>query len=344
MRKVRLGRTDLYVTKTSFGALPIQRINKSAAVSILRNAYDGGINYFDTARAYTDSEEKLGAALSSVRHDIVISTKTLARSKKQMQEELDTSLKNLKTDYIDICQMHNAPALPNPDDKDSVYAGMLEAKKQGKIRHIGITAHRFDVAQAAATSGLFDTVQFPLSYLSSEKDVALVELCRQNDVGFIAMKALSGGLCSSAKAVFAFMQQVEYAVPIYGIQRQEELDEFLALDADPPVLDEALKKLIEKERTEFAGEFCRACGYCMPCPVGIEIPTVARLHLLCTRSPYAKFISDEYYEKLKVVDSCLHCGTCSSRCPYEMDVPSMIRKQYGKYLKFYEEHKSEVKH
>ena len=171
----------------------------------------------------------------------------------------------------------------------------------------------------------------------------MIEFCHKYDVGFIAMKALSGGLCSSASAVFAFMQQQEYAVPIYGIQRQSELDEFLELDAHPPVFDDDMKALIEKERVEFAGEFCRSCGYCMPCPVGIEIPTVARLHLLCTRSPYAGFITDEYYESLKVVDNCLHCGSCSSKCPYQMDVPTMVRKQYDKYLKFYEEHKHEIK-
>ena len=147
MKKIRLGSTGLMVTKTSFGALPIQRTDKASAIRILHNAYDGGINYFDTARGYTDSEEKLGEAFSSVRHNIIISTKTHARTKEQMQKDLDLSLKNLKTDYIDIYQMHNAPAVPDPSDKNSVYAGIVEAKKQGKIRHIGITAHRYDVAK-----------------------------------------------------------------------------------------------------------------------------------------------------------------------------------------------------
>ena len=343
MKKVRLGKTELMVTKTSFGALPIQRVDMDTAKSILQNAYRAGINYFDTARAYTDSEEKIGAALGDVRHEIIISTKTAAKTKEDMIKELDTSLKNLKTDYIDIYQMHNAPALPDPNDENSVYAGMVEAKKQGKIRHIGITAHRYDVAWDAASSGLFETVQFPLSYLSDQRDLDLLDRCEAYDIGFIAMKALSGGLCGSAKAVFAFMQQHPYAVPIYGIQRQRELDEFLELDANPPVFDEEMKALIEKERMELSGEFCRACGYCMPCPVGIEIPTVARLHLLVTRSPYQPYITKEYYESLKVVDQCLHCGSCSSKCPYQMDVPSMVRKQYDKYLKFYEEHKDESK-
>ncbi|MGI6664288.1 MAG: aldo/keto reductase [Christensenellaceae bacterium] len=343
MKKVRLGRTDLMVTKTAFGALPIQRVDKATAVSILRNAYDAGINFFDTARAYSDSEEKMGAALSDVRENIVIATKSGASTKKELKAHLETSLRNLKTDYIDIYQLHNAQTIPDPNDSESLYGGLLEAKKEGKIRHISFTAHRHDIAVEGVNSGLFDTLQYPLSYLSSQRDIDLLNLCEEKDVGFIAMKALSGGLCSSAKAVFAFMQEHPYAVPIYGIQRQEELDEFLMYDKNPPAFDDSLKAIIEKEREEFAGEFCRACGYCMPCPVGIEIPTVARLHLLVTRSPYQRFISDEYYDGLKVVDDCIHCGQCSSRCPYQMDVPSVVRKQYDKYLQFYEEHKHEVK-
>ena len=344
MKKVRLGKTELQVTKTAFGALPIQRTNKDTAIPILRNAYDAGINFFDTARAYSDSEEKLGEALSHVRQNIVIATKSGATDRKTMEEHLETSLRNLKTDYIDIYQMHNAQSLGgDPADSTSLYAGLLDAKKAGKIRHISITAHRYDIAVEAVQSGLFDTLQYPLSYLSAQRDIDLLKLCNEHDVGFIAMKALSGGLCSSSKAVFAFMQEMEGAVPIYGIQHQWELDEFLAYDANPPAMDDELRAIIEKERAEFAGEFCRACGYCMPCPVGIEIPTVARLHLLVTRSPYQKFISDEYYNDLKVVDDCIHCNACASKCPYELDVPAVVRKQYDKYLDFYEEHKAEVK-
>ena len=239
--------------------------------------------------------------------------------------------------------MHNLQSIQDPDDDSTALFALMQAKKAGKIRHVSFTAHRRDIAEQGVQSGLFDTLQFPLSYLSADSDLELVALCKEHDMGFIAMKAMSGGLCSSAKAAFAYQQQFDNVVPIYGIQRQEELDEWLSYEQTLPALDDELAAIIKKERAEFAGEFCRACGYCMPCPVGIQIPTVARLHLLCTRSPYQNFISDEYYESLKVVDECLHCGQCSSRCPYQMDVPSMIRKQYDKYLAFYEEHKDEVK-
>lgn len=342
MRKIRLGKTGLMVSKTAFGALPIQRVDMQTAKSILKNAYDAGINFFDTARAYTDSEEKLGATFGGgLRGDIIIASKTMSTDYEGAKKDLETTLRNLKTDYVDIYQMHNAQSIQNPEDKATALYALFEAKKEGKIRHVSFTAHRRDIAEQGIKSGLFDTLQFPLSYLSAQSDLELVAMCKEQDMGFIAMKAMSGGLCSSAKAAFAYQQQFDNVVPIYGIQRQEELDEWLLYENTLPQLDDELNAIIEKERAEFAGEFCRACGYCMPCPVGIQIPTVARLHLLCTRSPYQGFITDEYYESLKVVDECIHCGQCSSRCPYQMDVPSMVRKQYDKYLSFYEEHKNE---
>ena len=314
MRKIRLGKTELMVTKTSFGALPIQRVDMQTAKSILRNAYDAGINFFDTARAYTDSEEKLGETFKGgLRQNIIIASKTMSTDRAGAERDIETSLRNLQTDYIDIYQMHNLQALQNPDDDSSALFALMQAKKAGKIRHVSFTAHRHDIAEQGVRSGLFDTLQFPLSYLSADSDLELVALCKEHDMGFIAMKAMSGGLCSSAKAAFAYQQQFDNVVPIYGIQRQQELDEWLSYEQALPALDEELLAIIQKERAEFAGEFCRACGYCMPCPAGIQIPTVARLHLLCTRSPYQNFITDEYYESLKVVDECLHCGQCSSR-------------------------------
>ncbi len=332
------------VTKTSFGALPIQRVGMQTAKSILRSAYDAGINFFDTARAYTDSEEKLGATFGgSLRQNIIIASKTMSTDRAGAQRDIETTLRNLRTDYVDIYQLHNLQAMQDPKDDTTALYALMQAKKEGKIRHVSFTAHRRDIAEQGILSGLFDTLQFPLSYLSAESDLELVRMCQEHDMGFIAMKAMSGGLCSSAKAAFAYQQQFENVVPIYGIQRQEELEEWLSYERTLPTLDDELQAIIQKERAEFAGEFCRACGYCMPCPVGIQIPTVARLHLLCTRSPYQSFITDEYYESLKVVDDCLHCGQCSSRCPYQMDVPSMIRKQYDKYLVFYKEHKEERK-
>ena len=225
MDKIRLGRTELYVSKTAFGALPIQRISHADAVKLVRRAYESGINYFDTANAYTDSEEKLGAALHDVRHEVIISTKSGGGDKKTVQAHIEESLRRLQTDYIDLFQFHNPAQLPDPEDPDGPFAAVLEAKQKGYIRHIGITNHRLKVACAAIDSGNFETMQFPFCYLAAPQDLEIVEKCKAADMGFIAMKGLSGGLLNNAEACYAFMQEYPNVVPIWGIQREEELDQ-----------------------------------------------------------------------------------------------------------------------
>ncbi len=338
MEKTRLGRTGLMVTRSSFGALPIQRVSFDEAKKLLLKAYDNGINFFDTARAYTDSEEKIGYALSEVRKDIIIATKTFASDKKTLFEHLKTSLKNMKTDYVDILQLHNPADLSDPNDPDGTYAGLLEAKKKGMIRFIGITNHRIKTAMEAVVSGLYDTMQFPLSSLSSDVDLELIEECMKCDVGLIAMKAMSGGLITNAASTFAFLRQYENVVPIWGIQRERELDEFLSLEKNPPVLDHALWEVINKDREELAGNFCRGCGYCMPCPAGIEIPTQARISLLLRRAPYQQFLQDGFRDKMELINKCIECGQCREHCPYKIDTPNLLKSQLANYTEFYNEH------
>jgi len=338
MEKTRLGSTGLRVTRCGFGALPIQRISFEKAKNILVKAYDNEINFFDTARAYTDSEEKIGYALSGVRKDIIIATKTFAQDKKTMFEHLETSLGNLKTDYVDILQLHNPSQIPDPEDPDGVYAGLLEARKKGMVRFIGITNHRIDTAIQAVDSGLFDTMQFPLSSLSSQADLELIDHCRKEDVGLIAMKAMSGGLITNAASTFAFLRQFENVVPIWGIQREAELDEFLELEKSPPVLDADIWEIINRDREELAGNFCRGCGYCMPCPAGIEIPTQARISLLLRRAPYQQFLADSFKEKMELINKCIECGNCKEHCPYKIDTPSLLKRQLENYTEFYDAH------
>ncbi|MBE6610380.1 MAG: aldo/keto reductase [Ruminococcaceae bacterium] len=333
METVRLGRTGLIVTKNGFGALPIQRTKMEEAKKILRKAYEGGINYFDTARFYTDSEEKLGEALSDVRENIIISTKTMSTTVEGFWEQLHTSLKLLKTDYIDIYQFHNPSFCPKPGDGTGLYEAMLEAKAKGMIRHIGITNHRLSVAEEAVRSGLYETLQFPFSYLAGEKEEALVKLCEENDVGFICMKALAGGLITRSDVAYAFLAQYPVA-PIWGIQRESELDEFLSYNDAPPAMTEEIKQFIEKERRELAGDFCRGCGYCMPCPVGIEINNCARMSLLLRRSPTAGHLTPETQAKMKKIEDCLNCGKCKSKCPYGLDTPALLKKNYEDYKTF----------
>ncbi|MBQ4574746.1 MAG: aldo/keto reductase [Clostridia bacterium] len=333
MKFLRLGRTELKVSKNGFGALPIQRVGMEDACRILRKAYEGGINYFDTARAYSDSEEKLGMALSDVREKIIISTKTMSTTAEGFREQLHTSLRLLKTDYIDIYQFHNPSFCPKPGDGSGLYEAMLEARSQGLIRFIGFTNHRLALAEEAVRSGLYDTLQFPFSYLAGEKEEALVKLCEEHDVGFICMKALAGGLITRSDAAYAFLDQYPVA-PIWGIQRESELDEFLSYNENSPVMNEELSAFIDKERAELSGEFCRGCGYCLPCPAGIEIFTCARMSLLLRRSPAAGHLSERGQAMMKKIESCLNCGQCSTRCPYGLDTPALLRKNYEDYKTF----------
>lgn len=333
METVRLGKTNLIVTKNGFGALPVQRVSMDEATKILRKAYDNGINYFDTARFYTDSEEKIGKALSDVREKIIISTKTMALKVEDFWDQLNTSLSLMKTDYIDIYQFHNPPFCPKPGDGTGLYEAMLEAKEKGLIRHIGITSHKLPLAEETVKSGLYETLQFPFSYLASEKEEALVRLCEEHDVGFICMKALAGGLITRSDAAYAFLAQYPVA-PIWGIQRESELDEFISYNDNPPALTEEIKSFIDAERSELAGDFCRGCGYCMPCPADIEINNCARMSLLLRRSPAELQLTPAVQEKMKKIENCIECGACKSKCPYGLDTPNLLKKNYEDYKTF----------
>ncbi len=332
MQTMRLGRTGLEVSRTGFGALPIQRVDMETAKQILRRAYEGGITFYDTARGYSDSEEKLGAALADVRDEIVVATKSSgAQDRVSLLARLEISLEKLQTDHVDLLQLHNPAGLPDPDDPESLYAGLLEAQAAGKARFIGITQHKLDTALAAARSGLYDTVQFPLSAISSADDLALVDVCREHDVGVIAMKALSGGLITNARLAFAALRPFTNLVPIWGVQRESELEEFLALEADPPEMDTALREEIEHLRVELSGDFCRGCGYCLPCPADIPIPMAARMTYLIRRSPSAPFFSAEWQERMQRIEDCIECGHCRDNCPYELDTPALLKRMLAGY-------------
>ena len=336
MNTIRLGRSELMVTKTAFGALPIQRISTEEAVKLVRRAYEGGINYFDTANMYTDSEEKLGLALKDVREKVIISTKSAATDKQGAMAHIEQSLRHLG--YIDLFQFHNPAVLPDISDPNGAFAAALEMKEKGYIRHIGITNHRHHIAKAAIESGNFETLQFPFCYLATDVDLELVELCKQADMGFIAMKGLSGGLLNNAAACHAFMQQYENVVPIWGVQRMEELEQWLSLAETSGTMTEELKAVIEKDRAELAGSFCRGCGYCMPCPAGIEINNSARMNMLLRRAPYRPYLTDEWYEKMHRIENCIHCDSCKSRCPYGLDTPALLQYMLKDYDEFYAQH------
>ncbi|MBQ6074612.1 MAG: aldo/keto reductase [Lachnospiraceae bacterium] len=333
MKRIQLGNTGIEIEKNGFGALPIQRISKEEAASLLRRAYDGGMNYFDTARAYSDSEEKLGYAFKGMRDKLIIATKTGAVTAEGMWKDLETSLRTLETDYIDVYQFHNPAFCPKPGGADGLYEAALKAKEEGKIRHISITNHRLAVAQEAIESGLYATLQFPYSYLSGPQEEELVDACREKGMGFIAMKALAGGLIRDGYTAAAYMETKDIVVPIWGVQRGWELEQFLDVVKNGAELTPERQATIEKDRAELAGDFCRGCGYCMPCPMGIEINNCARMSLMLRRAPAKDWLTEAWQEKMHQIENCLHCGSCSSKCPYGLDTPRLLQDNYEDYWK-----------
>jgi len=308
MTEVSLGKTGITVNKNGFGALPIQRIPQDDAVKLVRRAFERGINFFDTARSYTDSEAKLGVALKGIREQVFIATKTPSVTAEGFWNDLETSLRLLQTDYIDIYQFHNPAFCPKPGDGSGLYEAMQQAREQGKIRFIGITNHRLAVAGEAIESDLYATLQFPFSYLTT-----------------------AGGLINNSAAAYAYLAQFGHVLPIWGVQRENELDEFLNYIDCPPVLTAELQAVIDKDRQELIGSFCRGCGYCMPCPGGIEINSCARMSLMIRRAPQAAQLTDKAQAMMKKIEDCLHCGKCKAKCPYGLDTPRLLEENYQDY-------------
>ena len=339
MQKVTLGRSGLVVPRNGFGALPIQRIPMDAAVKLILRALDGGMYYFDTARFYTDSEAKLGVALQGRRHEVIISTKSGAVTAEDFWKDLHTSLTLLKTDYVDLYQFHNPDFCPKPGDGSGLYEAMQEAVRQGKVRHIGITNHRQKVALEAIESGLYETLQYPFSYLASEADLDIVERTRQADMGFIAMKGLSGGLITHSAIAYAWLAQYPHVAPIWGIQRESELDEWLSYQDNPPRLTPDMQEIIDHDRRQLSGDFCRGCGYCQPCPAGIQIQDCNRMSLFLRRAPHSVYLTEEWYREMEKIDDCLHCRQCVQRCPYGLDTPNLLVRNKEDFMEFWKNRK-----
>ena len=331
MKTVVLGTTGITSPQNAFGALPVQRDDFETAIKILRRAYEGGMTFFDTARAYSDSEEKMGLALADVRSKINIATKTMAKTPDEMKAQLETSLKNLKTDYVDIYQFHCVDQCYKPGDGTGMYETMEDFKRQGLIKHIGITAHKIGIAEECVNSGLYETMQFPFSYLSSQREIDLINLCKEKNVGFIAMKGLAGGLITNAKAAYTFMTQYDNVLPIWGVQRMNELEEWLSFMKDSPVFDDDMRQFVEEDKKQFGTDFCRGCGYCMPCPQGILINNSARMSQMIRRAPTPAWTNDFWREAMAKIPNCTGCGACKKKCPYGLDIPNLLKKNYEDY-------------
>lgn len=339
LEKVRLGRTGLDVSRVAMGCIPIQRLPLDGAVSLIRKAVDAGVNFFDSAHVYSDSEEKMGAAFAGIRDKVVIATKTMSDTYEKAMHQIDESLRRLRTDYIDLYQWHN------PEDFDAgtfreagPYRALLDARKAGKIRFIGMTNHNIDRARGAIESGAFDTLQFPLSVLSAEREIEFSLRCAELDVGFIAMKAMAGGMLPDGRLPFIFLNQHRHVVPIWGMEREEELAQFVRLSANPEPFTPAMRAEIDALRADWGDEYCRGCGYCLPCPAEIPIPMAARISLLLGRSVAKMYLSEDWQKNMARIKDCVDCGQCKSRCPYGLDTPNLLKEEARKYNEYLKTH------
>lgn len=338
MEKMILGRTGLEISRSGFGALPIQRVSFEEAARLLNRALDAGINYIDTARAYSDSEAKIGAGIGNRRSEFFIATKTHAKTGEALKKDLETSLRELKTDVIDVYQFHNPGFVPVPGGEDGLYDAAVQARREGKIRFIGITQHSIERAFQAVNSGLYDTMEYPFNHLSTERDRELVRLCGEKNVGFVAMKALSGGLVTDARLPFVFLREYANVVPIWGFQKMEELNQIIDMEQNPPVRTNEIDRLIERDRRELSGAFCRSCGYCLPCPADIKIPQANRMMQLLGRAVWQNYVTAEWQREMEKIEDCVHCGACAKRCPYGLKPYESMREQLKGYREFVKTH------
>lgn len=275
------------------------------------------------------AKKKIGLALKDVRENIYIASKTFSQDIEGFWNDLETSLQNLQTDYLDLYQFHNPPSCPKPEDQ--IYQAMLEAKQQGLIKHIGISTHKYTIANEAIQSNLYETLQFPFSYLTGNKELEIVKKCKLQNIGFIAMKAMAGGLIQNTQASYAFMQKFNNVLPIWGIQKQTELNKFINCQKSNTQLNNQLIKEIKKDKKELQGNFCRGCGYCNPCNANIEISTCARMSLWIRRFPTQPCLTQETQEKMNKINDCTECLQCIKKCPYQLNIPKLLKENYKDY-------------
>jgi uncharacterized protein len=332
MRYKRLGRTGISASSVGFGALPLQRVSMAEAAHLLEAAVTGGVNIFDTAHAYGNSEEKLGGTLPACRQKVHIVTKSLERGREGLIRECAQSLNRMKTTYVDVMMIHFATEMPDFNDSEKAYAGLTELQRRGMAHFKGISTHRHDVACAAIVSKRFDVVQYPLSYLSDDKDMEIIHLAGENDIGLLGMKPMAGGLLSSGRAAAAWMNQYDNLVPLWGIQSAKELQEFL--DCQDVIPDEDIKRIIEADKKNLSGEFCRGCGYCMPCPQGIDIVYCGRMAFMLRKESRQELLTGPWQERMSKIKGCTKCGSCRAKCPYGLDMSVILPEQLREYKKY----------
>lgn len=326
MKKRILGRTNLKVRIIGFGGIPIQRVSEQEGVKVVRRCYDRGINYFDTARRYTVSEERVGKALEDVRDKIFLATKTICRTKSEVLEELEISLKNLRTDWIDVYQLHNVSSdetWKQVKAPGGALEALYEARKKDKIRFLGVTGHNPSILTEIVKEDIFDTVMMPYNYLTSTDE--LLSLCHKMNAGTVIMKAFGGGALTNAKAALKFVLKNENAdVVIPGVMNVSEVDENIAVANGPYDLSATDLKVIEKDKAELGNQFCHSCDYCQPCQQKINISFVLNAENMLKRIGWTPMVEKWYQEAETKVPTCIKCGDCESRCPYHLPIRELL--------------------
>ena len=323
-----LGKTGLKISRLGFGGIPIQRIDAEGTKKVIHYLHEQGVNYIDTARGYTVSEEFLGYALEGIRQDFVLATKSMSRTKEAMEKDIETSLKNLRTDYIDLYQIHN----PSPADIEQVQApggaleALLEAKKAGKIGHIGITLHPVDLFEVALNLDWVETIMFPYNIVETQAE-AMIRACDEKNIGFIAMKPLAGGAIDDATLALRFIANNPHvSVVIPGMASIKEAEQNLTAMSVPTDLTEREEKKIAEIRSTLGTQFCRRCNYCAPCTAGISIYSMFLMQGYHDRYNLKEWAKERYNAMTKTASDCVACGVCETRCPYNLPIRQMLKK------------------
>jgi predicted aldo/keto reductase-like oxidoreductase len=333
MRYVMLGRTGLEISELGFGGIPIIRLDRDTAIQVLRRAYDKGITFYDTANAYRDSEDKIGKAFEGIRGKIIIATKTLQRSAINATKQLENSLRMLKTDYIDLYQLHQIAqekdwqAVTAPD---GALEAVVKAKKEGKIRFIGVTSHNLAMAVKLSKTGLFSTIQFPFNFIEDAAKDKLFPVARELGMGIISMKPFAGGMIDNAEIAIKYLRQYPEAIPIPGYDSVDSVDQVTSYYQRPSVLTGIDHELMEKYRQELGKRFCRRCEYCQPCPNGVMITIAMGYKILASRMSPAVAV-DFARVAMESVKECTECEICIERCPYELPIHDMLKANYDLY-------------
>ncbi len=334
MQMRRLGKTGLQVSAIGFGGIPIQRVTSSQAAKVVEAAVSGGINFIDTARAYTDSETKLGGIIGKFRNKLVIASKSMARTREDMARDIDLSLREMKTDYIDLYQLHNVKdegSLEKVMAPGGALEALQDARDRGKVRFIGVTGHIADILVKVIRTGLFDTVQVPFNPVETVALNELLPLARELDMGIIAMKPFAGGAFRNKAACLKFILESGFTTAIPGMDEVSQVTENIAAGGAGAFLTDEEKRLLADETDLLGRKFCRRCEYCQPCPRGIDIPTIFLLEGYSTRYGLQKWAVERYQPLSAKISDCIECGECEEKCPYSLPIREML-KEAGQHL------------